>query len=255
METKQALARLSSVSTVNIMGVEIAAIDMDRLLEFTNENIGALSGEYICVSNVHTTVMSYEDKEYRDIQNGAVLAIPDGGPLSTVGRRRGYQMSRTTGPSYMEEILKLSSGKGYRHYFFGSTQETLERMKERIMAEDPDIRIVGMFSPPFRAMTEEEDQTIIREINAASPDFLWVGLGAPKQEKWMAAHRGIVTGLMVGVGAAFDYYAGNIKRAPEWMQKINLEWLYRLIQDPKRLMKRYIVTNTKFLWNAVVRGK
>ena len=112
-----------------------------------------------------------------------------------------------------------------------------------------------MYSPPFRPMTEDEDKAIVERINETEPDFVWVGLGAPKQEKWMAAHQGRVKGLMVGVGAGFDYYAGNIERAPEWMQKRNLEWVYRLIQDPKRLFGRYWHTNTKFIWNAMIRGK
>ena len=246
----------SAIPTVNILGVNIAAIDMNWLLQFTQENIEKLSGDYICVSNVHTTVMSYEDVEYNAVQNGGILAIPDGGPLSSIGKKRGAaNISRTTGPSYMGEVLKQSAGHGWKHYFYGSTQETLDKLRGALEREYPSLSVVGMYSPPFRPMTAEEDEQIIAEINAAAPDFLWVGLGAPKQEKWMAAHQGKVKGLMVGVGAAFDYYAGNIQRAPEWMQNANLEWLYRLMQDPKRLFKRYFVTNTKFIWNAVVRGK
>lgn len=246
----------ASIPTVDILGVDIAAIDMKWLLEFTTAHIYELSGDYICVSNVHTTVTAYEDKEYKEIQNGGILAIPDGGPLSSVGRRRGAKdMSRTTGPSYMGEIIKESEEKGWKHFFYGSTQETLDKLKEELNKSYPGLDIVGMYSPPFRVMTEEEDKGIINEINMASPDFLWVGLGAPKQERWMAAHQGKVKGLMVGVGAAFDYYAGNIERAPEWMQKTNLEWLYRLLQDPKRLFKRYLITNSKFIWNAIIRRK
>lgn len=112
-----------------------------------------------------------------------------------------------------------------------------------------------MYSPPFRTITEEEDKEIIAQINYTNPDFVWVGLGAPKQENWMAVHQGNVQGFMVGVGAAFDYLAGNIKRAPIWMQKRNMEWFYRLIQDPKRLFRRYFHTNTKFIWHAMIRGK
>ncbi len=246
----------SSIPTVNILGVKIAAINMEWLLDFTKKNVKKLSGDYICVSNVHTTVTSYEDATYRDVQNGGIMAIPDGGPLSSVGRRRGaVNMQRTTGPSYMGEVLKMSAEYGWRHYFYGSTPETLEKLKSVLEKTYPGVQIVGMYSPPFRPMSEDEDQAIIDEINAARPDFLWVGLGAPKQEKWMSAHQGKVRGLMVGVGAAFDYFAGNIKRAPGWMQKSNLEWLYRLIQDPRRLFKRYFITNTKFIWNAVFRGK
>jgi N-acetylglucosaminyldiphosphoundecaprenol N-acetyl-beta-D-mannosaminyltransferase len=238
------------------MGVNIAAVNMDWLLQFTHNHIKDLSGDYMCVSNVHTTVTSYEDKEYCAVQNGGIMAIPDGGPLSSVGKRRGFKnMQRTTGPSYMGEILKVSVEKGYRHYFYGSTEETLQKLHQTLERDYPGIQIVGMYSPPFHPMTEAEDKDIVKCINEAKPDFLWVGLGAPKQEKWMAAHQGKVKGLMVGVGAAFDYFAGNISRAPEWMQKNNLEWLYRLMQDPKRLLKRYLHTNPKFILYACIRGK
>ncbi len=245
-----------AIPVCEIMGVKIAAINMEWLLKFTDKYINELSGDYMCVSNVHTTTTAFEDKEYRAIQNGGIMAIPDGGPLSTVGRKRGYEkMARTTGPSYMEEIFKISVGKGYRHYFYGSTEETLEKLYHALTEQYPGIQIAGMYSPPFRPMTEDEDTAIVERINEVNADFVWVGLGAPKQELWMAAHQGRVAGFMVGVGAGFDYFAGNISRAPEWMQKRNLEWLYRLIQDPKRLFKRYLVTNTKFIWNAMIRGK
>lgn len=244
------------IPSVNILGVNISAIDMKWLLSFVTGHVKELSGDYICVSNVHTTVTAYEDEQYRAIQNGGILAIPDGGPLSSLGRKRGAKnMSRTTGPSFMGEILKLSLEQGYRHFFYGSTPETLEKLHKSLEKDFPGLQISGMYSPPFRPMTEEEDIRIIEMINATSPDFLWVGLGAPKQEIWMADHQGRVKGMMVGVGAAFDYFAGNIKRAPEWMQKANLEWLYRLVQDPKRLFKRYFLTNSKFIWHAVVRGR
>ena len=243
----------SLIPTVNILGVDIAAIDMEWLLRFTTTHIKELSGDFICVSNVHTTVTASEDEEYRAIQNGGIMAIPDGGPLSSVGRKRGAEkMARTTGPSYMGEVLKIG---GYRHYFYGSTQDTLEKLYQNVLRDYPQSIIAGMYSPPFRPLSEEEDERIVAGINETSPDFVWVGLGAPKQEKWMAAHQGKVHGLMVGVGAGFDYLAGNIERAPEWMQRANLEWAYRLMQDPKRLFKRYLVTNTKFVWNAMIRGK
>ena len=245
----------SQIPTCNIMGVEVAAIDMDWLLEFTHQNIDRLQGSYICVANSFCIVTAYEQPEYLAVQNGAVLVMPDGGPLATVGRRRGHkQMKRTTGPSYMGEIFKASAEKGYRHFFYGSTEETLEKLHQALIEQYPGIQIAGMYSPPFRPLTEEEDKAIVERINEVAPDFLWVGLGAPKQERWMAEHQDTVKGLMVGVGAGFDYYAGNIKRAPKWMQDSNLEWVYRLMQDPRRLFSRYWHTNLKFIWNAVVRG-
>ena len=246
----------SEIPTCNILGVNVAAIDMEWLVAYLDSNIKGLSGDYICVSNVHTTVTAYENPEYLKVQNGGIMAIPDGGPLASVGQRRGYKnMKRTTGPSLMGEIFSISAEKGYRHYFYGSTDETLAKLYAALSDAFPETQIVGMYSPPFRPMTEDEDKTIIERINETEPDFVWVGLGAPKQEKWMANHRGKIEGLMVGVGAGFDYFAGNISRAPEWMQKSNLEWVYRLMQDPKRLFGRYWHTNISFIWNAYIRGK
>lgn len=246
----------SYIPICSILGVNIAAINMKWLLDFTDRNINELTGEYMCVSNVHTTVTAFENEDYRAVQNGAIIAIPDGGPLSSVGRKRGFKnMQRTTGPSYMEEIFKISVEKGYRHYFYGSTEETLRLMYNKLEEKYPGIQIAGMYSPPFRPLEKEEDETVIKQINATNPDFIWIGLGAPKQEFWMAEHQGRLNGFMVGVGAGFDYFADKISRAPMWMQKCNLEWFYRLMQEPGRLFKRYWNTNLKFIWYAVIRGK
>ena len=246
----------STIPTCNIMGVNIAAINMEWLVEYLRENLVDIKGDYICVSNVHMTVTAYENPDYLKVQNGGLMAIPDGGPLSTVGQKRGYKnMARTTGPSLMGEIFKISAEKGYRHYFYGSKEETLEILKQKLEEKYSGIQIAGMYSPPFRPLTEDEDKKVVERINETKPDYVWIGLGAPKQEKWMAEHQGKIDGLMLGVGAGFDYYAENIKRAPMWMQKSNLEWVYRLMQDPKRLFKRYLHTNTKFIWNAMIRGK
>ena len=244
------------IPTCNIMGVNLAAIDMSWLIEFTKRYIKELSGNYMCVSNVHTTVMSFDDEEYCAVQNGGIMAIPDGGPLSSVGRKRGFSgMKRTTGPDYMKEMLKISNEEGYRHFFYGSTEETLKKLQRTLKRSYPNVQVAGMFSPPFRTLSAQEDEEIVHMINESNADFVWIGLGAPKQERWMAEHQGKIKGFMIGVGAAFDYEAGNIDRAPMWMQKANLEWLYRLLQEPKRLFKRYFYTNTKFIWNAVIRGK
>lgn len=232
-----------------IMGVRIAVTDMETTVRRIEEHLDDWRGEYICVANVHTTVTAHDDPSYRAVQNGAVMALPDGGPLSQYSRRKGFaQAARVTGPDLMKEMLRESAQKHYRHYFYGSTQETLDILREKITRNYPGAVIAGMVSPPFRPLTEEEDAAAVAAINEARPDFVWVGLGAPKQERWMAAHQGRVHALMLGVGAAFDYEAGNIRRAPRWMQRCNLEWLYRLLQDPKRLFKRYFFTNTKFLW-------
>jgi len=246
----------AQIPICNILGVEIAAIDMDWLLDFTEKHLKELSGDYMTVVNVYADVLAYNDPSYCAVQNGGIIAMPDGGPLSALGRKRGYKnMKRTTGPSYMGEIFKVSAKRGYRHYFYGSTEETLEKLYNVLTHDYPGIEIVGMYSPPFRPLTEGEDKAVIERINEVNPDFVWIGLGAPKQEIRMAEHQGKIKGFMVGVGAGFDYYAGNIDRAPQWMQEHNLEWIYRLIQDPRRLFSKYWNTNFKFIWNAYVRRK
>lgn len=235
--------------TCEVMGVNIVVTNMTKTLQLIQDQMEAWRGKYICVANVHTTVTAHEDASYQEIQNNAVMALPDGGPLSEYSRKQGFtEARRVTGPDLMKEILAISAEKGWRHYFYGSTQETLDLLRKKIEQRYPGAIIAGMYSPPFRELTPQEDVEIVEQINAAKPDFVWVGLGAPKQERWMAAHEDRVKALMIGVGAAFNYEAGNIKRAPQWMQKHNLEWLYRLLQDPKRLFKRYFDTNLRYLW-------
>ncbi len=239
-----------------ILGVHILVADMERMVKFVEENIKKLRGEYVCVSNGHTTVMAYEDEEYRKVQNGAVLNFPDGEPLSIVSRKRGFKDARrVTGPDFMEQMfIKGSEGDGLRHFFYGSSQDTLDTLEKVLNEKYKGIQIAGMYSPPYRPLTEAEDQEVIRMINESQADIIWVGLGAPKQEKWMYDHHGKLDGLMFGVGAGFDYHAGKLKRAPKWMQKISMEWFARLLQDPKRLWKRYLVTNVKFIW-YILQGK
>lgn len=233
----------------NILGVHVSATNMQETLLYIKTNLRNLSGQYICVCNVHTTVMSYENLEYKRIQNSAIMVLPDGAPLSVIGRRRGFaNMERVTGPDLMGEIFKISVNNGYRHFFFGSTIETLNSLSVKLKKEYPGIQIVGMYSPPYGIINNTENLEIIEVINKSKADYVWIGLGAPKQEIWMAQHVGLIKGVMIGVGAGFDYYAGNIKRAPIWMQKICLEWLYRLCQEPLRLFERYFRTNFKFIY-------
>lgn len=232
-----------------ILKTKINITTMDEAVSWIDEHLEELSGKYVCISNVHTTVTAYRDEKYREVQNGSALSLPDGKPLSIVQWYRGYENAgRVPGPDLMPEIFALSEKKGYRHYFYGSKQSTLDALKERLLEKYPKLNIVGMYSPPFRPLTEEEDQEAVERINAVKPDFVWVGLGAPKQEIWMAEHENRVHGVMLGVGAGFDFHAGTIKRAPKWMQELCMEWLYRISQDPKRLLWRYLDTNFSFLW-------
>ena len=243
--------KLSDKTYCKILRTNISVTDMQGTIAYLTENLEVLRGKYICVSNVHTTVLSFRDEEYRKVQNSASMALPDGKPLSIVSRRRGFtDAQRVPGPDLMPKIFEISGEKGYRHYFYGGKKETLKKLKDALKKKYPDLIIAGMYSPPFRSLSEEEDAAVIKKINDAKPDFIWIALGAPKQEKWMYDHRNKVTGVMLGVGAAFDFIAGTVKRAPGWMQEMCLEWLYRILQDPVRLIPRYLGTNLSFLWNV-----
>ncbi len=236
------------VKKCEILGVDVCVTNMQETLKRIFENLDNIKGKYICVSNVHTIMISHDDVHYRDIQNSSFMVLPDGKPLSIISKLKGYkEAQRVTGPDLMAEIFNHTGKNNFKHYFYGSTPETLKSLKTELKRNYPKIKIVGMFSPPFRELSRDEDIKITEAINKTNPDFVWVGLGAPKQELWMSSHLDKINGLMIGVGAGFDYFAKNIKRAPLWMQKSSLEWLHRLIQDPKRLWMRYLMFNTRFI--------
>lgn len=243
--------RSSELEYCTILNTKINVTNMKKTITYISDHLEQLRGKYICVSNVHTTVMAYKDAEYRKVQNCAAMALPDGKPLSIVSRRRGFiDAQRVPGPDLMPKIFEISREKGYRHYFYGSSEKTLKNLRDKLERKYPYLQIAGMYSPPFRSLTEKEDEEITHQINETKPDFVWVALGAPKQEKWMYEHMDKVNGIMLGVGAAFDFEAGTVKRAPLWMQEMCLEWFYRILQDPVRLIPRYFKTNISFLWNV-----
>lgn len=231
-----------------ILGVNVAITNMEEIIKLITENLDKLAGKFVCLSNVHTTVMAYENAEYRKIQNAAFLALPDGSPLSFVQRIRGYKEAKqVAGPDLMPALWKATENTEVTHYFYGSSEETIRALRQNLEKKYPGLKIAGMEAPPFRPLTKEEDEAAVKRINESGASVLWVGLGAPKQEEWMYAHKDKINCLMFGVGAGFDFHAGTVKRAPQWMRNHYLEWLYRLIQDPKRLWKRYVKTNGKFL--------
>lgn len=239
-----------------ILKTNINVTDMDTVLRTIEESLEEVRGNYICVSNVHTTVMAFRDENYRKIQNESWMSLPDGKPLSMVSKKRGFENAgRVPGPDLMPKVFEKSKEKKYRHFFYGSTDQTLKMLEQKIREKYPYLEIAGMYSPPFRKLTEEEDREIVEKINETKPDFVWVALGAPKQEIWMAEHKNKVHALMIGVGAAFDFEAGTVKRAPKWMQEMCLEWFYRILQDPMRLIPRYVNTNLSFMWNVYKEGR
>ena len=208
----------------------------------------ARASKYVCICNVHSVVTARQDPEFAEVIRLADMATPDGAPVAWTLRQQGHAtQTRINGPDLMWRYLGEAERRGQVVFFYGSASETLDKLKKALLRTFPKLKIGGMESPPFRELSAEEDQAYVDQINAAGTAVVFVGLGCPKQEKWMAAHKGRIHAVMVGVGAAFDYHAGTIQRAPMWMQRNGLEWLHRLASEPKRLWKRYLVTNTVFV--------
>ena len=237
------------MKNIIFFGTKISWICERGQLNIINDLIKRKVATYITYSNVHVVVTGKKNIELQKAINCAYIASPDGKPLSVVGKLIGAKcMEKCSGPDMMIKIIENGLKYGYKHYFYGSEESTLLKLKENLLKSYPEINIVGMYSPPYRELTPEEDRIIIEDINAVKPDCIWVGLGAPKQEVWMYNHmKSFTNGIMLGVGAAFDFHAQTLKRAPLWMQKCGLEWFYRVVKEPKRLWKRYLVTNTLFL--------
>lgn len=216
---------------------------IDNILELRKKS----SSSYVCVSNVHMSIEAYQSAAFCDVVNNADMATPDGMPLAKAMKLLyGVEQNRVAGMDLMPDIMKVSEERGLSVYLYGSTDEVLETIKAKAAQEFPKLKLYA-YSPPFKELSAEEKSDIIGEINSKKPDFVFVALGCPKQEKWMAEHKGKVHSCMIGLGGAFEVYADVKNRAPQWMQDHSLEWMYRFAQDPKRLWKRYAVTNTLFI--------
>lgn len=212
----------------------------------------ALTSGYVTVNNVHTMMEGFWKPSFQTIINEAYLSIPDGKPLEIVGKLKGNkEISRLFGPTVMEKFIDWGRNDGVRHFFLGSSDATLKKLESAIHSKYPGTNIVGMISPPYKPIAEWDHEEMVKQINESKPDFIWIGLGAPKQENWMySQHSNVGGGILFGIGAGFDYLAGNTSHAPAWMKKSSLEWVYRLIQEPRRLWKRYFTTIPPFMFYA-----
>jgi N-acetylglucosaminyldiphosphoundecaprenol N-acetyl-beta-D-mannosaminyltransferase len=229
----------------------IHALSWEETLKRITVWAKARESRYVCICNVHSVVTATQDKEFKQVLRHADMATPDGMPIVWMLRKLGFaNQSRINGPDLMWKYCEQAARSGEKVYFYGSTLETLSRLSVKLLAAFPGLQIGGVYSPPFRAAGENEDDAIIDAINKSGAGVVFVGLGCPKQEKWMASHHHRIQAVLIGVGAAFDYHAGTVKRAPLWMQRNGLEWSYRLLSDPRRLWKRYFVTNSLFIIRA-----
>jgi N-acetylglucosaminyldiphosphoundecaprenol N-acetyl-beta-D-mannosaminyltransferase len=235
-------------NTELVLGVRIDALSWDEAIGQIVAWGAARSSRYVCLCNVHSVVSAARDPQFSRVINEADMAAPDGAPVAWALRRFGFpSQERINGPDLMWRYLAEAERLGQSVFFYGSTPETLTKLNQAVARQFPGLQVKGSCAPPFRQPTREEDDAEVELIIRSGAHVVFVGLGCPKQEKWMADHRRRINAVMVGVGAAFDFHAGTKKRAPLWWQRKGLEWLYRLGTDPRRLFKRYMVTNTLFI--------
>ncbi|HBR15396.1 MAG TPA: glycosyltransferase [Candidatus Omnitrophica bacterium] len=235
---------------MDVLGVKVSVTNPQEALRTIAHWIETRQKTYVCIAPVSTIVDCQSDAEYLQIINGAGMTTPDGMPLVWLGKLKGIKsLERTYGPDLMVALCGLSQGKGYRHYFYGGTTKTNELLLTKLKERFPQLIIAGAYAPPFLSMRDREEEHVLAAINQAQPDILWVGLGSPKQDYWMANHRDkLDVPVMIGIGAAFDFIAGTKPQAPVWMRTSGLEWFFRFCCEPKRLWKRYLVGNPKFLY-------
>ncbi len=234
---------------VDILGVHVSAINMEMALATFAGWISKGDRQYVCVSGVHGVMESQSDAELMQIHNESGLTTPDGMPLVWCGRFAGADwMDRVYGPDLMLEVCRASLDEGWSHFFYGAGPGVADRLSEQLKVRFPGLNVVGTHTPPFRPLTPDEELEVVRMIDSAGPDFVWVGLSTPKQERWMNVMRPRLSApVIVGVGAAFDMHAGHLRQAPRWMQRSGLEWLFRLVMEPKRLWRRYLKANPVFV--------
>ena len=233
--------------TILTMQVNITSIN--QIIELISDKIKTIINGYICVSNVHMCMEVFDNSEFRSVVNNADCIIPDGKPLALglklLGRKKAQQVR---GTDITLALCHLAQRNNWVIGLYGGSEETLKQLTYFLSNTFPELKIGCTISPPFRLLSEQEDEGYTQAINNADVQILFVGLGCPKQEKWMAAHKGQVHSIMLGVGAAFDFLSGQKKEAPKWIQIIGLEWLFRLVSEPRRLWKRYLINNPRFIW-------
>lgn len=249
----------STCTNEDVFGFRLDAVDQQTAIALIDAWAQERQGRTVCLCNVHSVVTAWRFEEFAEALKSADLALPDGAPLAWVLRLIGNKgQKRVAGPDLMWEWCKHATSAHSSIYLCGSTPEILHQLETNLENHFPLLNIAGSHSPPFKPLTEQEDQDLVDTINASGAGIVWIAFGCPKQEIWMHAHRGRVKPVMVGVGAAFDFHAGAVKRAPLWAQQAGLEWAYRLMRSPSYLWRRYIFNNPLFVgliaWNLSKRA-
>lgn len=243
------------IPRVDVLGVGVSALDLETAVEVMGGWIDSRRREYVCVTGVHGVMESQKDSQLMRIHNESGLTTPDGMPLVWCGRFAGSQgIDRVYGPDLMLRLCSASESNGWKHFFYGAGPGVADDLAKALTDRFPELEVIGTHSPPFRELTEQELAETVAMLNDAGADVIWVGLSTPKQEMWMAKLRPVLEApLLIGVGAAFDIHAGRVPQAPRWMQRSGLEWLFRLVAEPRRLWRRYTRVVPAFLWRILRR--
>jgi N-acetylglucosaminyldiphosphoundecaprenol N-acetyl-beta-D-mannosaminyltransferase len=244
-------ATVANCPSFSTLGVRVDALQIPDVVALIEQWIESPQQcRYVAVTGMHGVTEAQHDASFKHILNAADLVVPDGMPLVWLGRLRGFPLARRVyGPELMMTFCQQTAPRDRRHFFFGGTPGLPEKLAVNLRRQIPELQIAGTFSPPFGRITPEEDEAIVKEINATSPDVIWVGLSEIKQGRWMYEHRDKLNAkVLIGIGAAFDFLAGTKRQAPEWMRENGLEWLFRLLQEPRRLWRRYLVYGSQFLF-------
>jgi N-acetylglucosaminyldiphosphoundecaprenol N-acetyl-beta-D-mannosaminyltransferase len=240
--------RTGTLCSCYVLGMRVDATSYEHVTERVVRWAREERSSYVCVANVHMTMESYDSPEFRRMVNGADLVTPDGTPLVWVLRALGVtQASQVRGTDLITSVAARAAREGVPVGLYGGTPGLLKDFAHLLKERFPEIRVACAISPPFRPLTPEEDAAFTREISSSGARILFVGIGCPRQERWMAAHKGKIPAVMIGVGAAFDFHTGRVRQAPRWMQRAGLEWIFRLLMDPKRLWRRYAKHNPRFI--------
>ncbi|MGB7440898.1 MAG: WecB/TagA/CpsF family glycosyltransferase [Coleofasciculaceae cyanobacterium] len=241
-----------SLPTLKVINSSLTALTFDEQIQTILNWASCKESKTVCVANVHMLMEAYSQSDFARVLEDADLVTSDGMPLVWMMRLMGaFDQQRVAGLDILDSVCQLAQERGVSVFFLGSTAEILEPMRKRLEGEFPKLKIAGMEPLPFRPLTPSEDQAIINEINESGAGLVFVSLGCPKQERWMAQRKGKIKAVMIGLGGAFPVYAGIHKRAPRWVRDKGLEWFYRLLQEPRRLWKRYIETIPPFIWLAL----
>jgi N-acetylglucosaminyldiphosphoundecaprenol N-acetyl-beta-D-mannosaminyltransferase len=242
------------LSSVDVLGVEVQALNMDQALKQIALHLSRREKAYLCCINVHGVMEARRDRGLAEAYSNAVLAVPDGMPIAWVGRLRGHRHTeRVAGPELMREVFLRPEFAPYSHFFYGGAEGVAEKVAANFGRTAPHAKVAGTFTPPFRELTLREESRVIGIINRARPDIIWVGIGTPKQDKFMQRMLPkLETRFMFGVGAAFDFHSGRLRDCPPWVKRTGLQWVHRLLQEPKRLWPRYLRDNPAFLWHIAL---